>query len=262
MNKNTYLKKILKRTVLAGCLCLSANVAMADLITFSFTGRLTVEAPDGSILVNTSDYSINDGYQTAIAANLTYDTNLGIGSTDLAFEGQFWDEALLIHDIDLNFIEGTKLVEGNMLTDWNGSTDMSMHIMWDAAGLFNSIDYGLQAGDRISGTNLYRDFDGDGYAETLLGDMESATPLSDNYIINDPYGSISTLNQGPAPMAVTDGTLGLLDGPFPGFKIHMDIGSGNSMHVTSVSAVPVPAAVWLFGSGLIGLAGIARRKKA
>lgn len=29
-----------------------------------------------------------------------------------------------------------------------------------------------------------------------------------------------------------------------------------------VSAVPVPAAVWLFGSGLIGLAGFARRKKA
>jgi len=28
------------------------------------------------------------------------------------------------------------------------------------------------------------------------------------------------------------------------------------------SAVPVPAAVWLFGSGLIGLVGIARRKKA
>jgi len=28
----------------------------------------------------------------------------------------------------------------------------------------------------------------------------------------------------------------------------------------SVSAVPVPAAVWLFGSGLIGLVGIARRK--
>jgi hypothetical protein len=29
-----------------------------------------------------------------------------------------------------------------------------------------------------------------------------------------------------------------------------------------ISAVPVPAAVWLFGSGLIGLIGIARRKKA
>ncbi|MCK5092950.1 MAG: VPLPA-CTERM sorting domain-containing protein, partial [Gammaproteobacteria bacterium] len=27
------------------------------------------------------------------------------------------------------------------------------------------------------------------------------------------------------------------------------------------SVVPVPAAVWLFGSGLIGLVGFARRKK-
>lgn len=35
-----------------------------------------------------------------------------------------------------------------------------------------------------------------------------------------------------------------------------------TLTVEVVSAVPVPAAVWLFGSGLIGLAGVARRKKA
>lgn len=36
----------------------------------------------------------------------------------------------------------------------------------------------------------------------------------------------------------------------------------NSMTITStgIAAVPVPAAVWLFGSGLLGLVGIARRK--
>lgn len=33
------------------------------------------------------------------------------------------------------------------------------------------------------------------------------------------------------------------------------VGTGNAVHV-----VPVPAAVWLFGSGLIGLVGVARRK--
>ncbi|MCW9004850.1 MAG: VPLPA-CTERM sorting domain-containing protein [Gammaproteobacteria bacterium] len=32
--------------------------------------------------------------------------------------------------------------------------------------------------------------------------------------------------------------------------------------VREVTTVPVPAAVWLFGSGLIGLVGLARRKKA
>ena len=32
--------------------------------------------------------------------------------------------------------------------------------------------------------------------------------------------------------------------------------------VIQTSAVPIPAAVWLFGSGLIGLIGVARRKKA
>ncbi len=30
----------------------------------------------------------------------------------------------------------------------------------------------------------------------------------------------------------------------------------------NVPAVPIPAAIWLFGSGLIGLIGIARLKKA
>lgn len=38
---------------------------------------------------------------------------------------------------------------------------------------------------------------------------------------------------------------------------------GHSIYVeTSTSAVPVPAAVWLFGSGLLGLLGLARRRRA
>ena len=38
-----------------------------------------------------------------------------------------------------------------------------------------------------------------------------------------------------------------------------DIGGSGQF---SVSAVPIPAAAWLFGSGLVGLIGLARRKKA
>ncbi|MDH3514446.1 MAG: VPLPA-CTERM sorting domain-containing protein [Gammaproteobacteria bacterium] len=43
-------------------------------------------------------------------------------------------------------------------------------------------------------------------------------------------------------------------------------GAGRPMYALSseftVSAVPVPAAMWLFGSGLLGLVGVARRKAA
>ncbi len=50
-----------------------------------------------------------------------------------------------------------------------------------------------------------------------------------------------------------DGILGgaMINGPFGGFSANFNM-----------TAVPVPAAVWLFGSGLVGLVGVARRRKA
>lgn len=52
---------------------------------------------------------------------------------------------------------------------------------------------------------------------------------------------------------------------FSMYALNAALGGGfeGAMFVNGfASPVPVPAAVWLFGSGLIGLAGIARRKKA
>lgn len=46
------------------------------------------------------------------------------------------------------------------------------------------------------------------------------------------------------------------DTPFTGLRITMGL-AGNDPAV-----VPIPAAVWLFGSGLLGLVGIARRRRA
>lgn len=48
---------------------------------------------------------------------------------------------------------------------------------------------------------------------------------------------------------------GMVDGPFQGFSANFDL-------TPSPAPIPLPAAVWLFGSGLLGLVGIARRRKA
>jgi len=43
--------------------------------------------------------------------------------------------------------------------------------------------------------------------------------------------------------------------------VGLDQGSADFALAGALAPVPVPAAVWLFGSGLLGLAGVARRKK-
>ena len=64
------------------------------------------------------------------------------------------------------------------------------------------------------------------------------------------FGSASADNSQIGSFAFT-----LLDGQFNTI-------SGVVDSFGSASAVPVPAAIWLFGSGLLGLVGIARRKQA
>lgn len=237
---------ILNKKMLFGIyLTAASSMASADIIGFNFTGRLVVAGPDGSIVSN------NGSTYSSIAASLTYDTVSGFGSSGLSITmngDDFLGAPPTFHDITLDRIEGTDLIDGNVLVDWNGTDNMSLHIEWDASGLFNAIDLGLQVGDTISGTNLLRN-------GVFLADVGSATPYSDLLQL-DPNNL-----QGPAPLAATSNSLGLgAETPFEGVRGYFDIGSGNSLHVTSVSAVPVPAAVWLFGSGLLALAGFARRK--
>ena len=60
-------------------------------------------------------------------------------------------------------------------------------------------------------------------------------------------GNGSTTTLGPDGLRGTP----MIDGAFNGFNANFDF-----------TVVPVPAAVWLFGSGLLGLVGVARRKKS
>ena len=243
---------MLKKSCVAVMLATAATMAHADTITFGFTGRLVVADASGGILVN------NNLTYTPIAASLEFDTETGIGSSALSMtmSDPFLGVPATFHDISINPGSAPNLLEGNVMVDWNGTYNMPLHVEWDASGLYNAIAEGLQVGDTISGTNLIRNGE-------IIADVGSATPYSDLLQPLSPmFPFVADALQGPAPLAATSGSLGLAAGtPFPGIRGYFDIGSGNSLHVTGyAAAVPVPAAVWLFGSGILALAGLARRK--
>ena len=81
--------------------------------------------------------------------------------------------------------------------------------------------------------------------------------------INTTFATLTmSENLGFASFAADLASGGRIEG---GFILSGDIASdftGSSLIAKAGPVVPVPAAVWLFGSGLIGLIGVARRKKS
>lgn len=73
----------------------------------------------------------------------------------------------------------------------------------------------------------------------------------DGYIATTPYGALSTVGSYAIyyPIEVGDVWRERSDYNF-------------AFRISDISPVPIPAAVWLFSSGLLGLVGVARRKKA
>lgn len=120
-----------------------------------------------------------------------------------------------------------------------------------------------------------------------LGGINNAVVLSSAYTASvaefSPAGGNFNINVRPSPGSTTSYdtmTLSGSDNFILGLTIdsgtnwiadtgYTDLGGGffnvqfadGTVLQVDVQVVPVPAAAWLFGSGLIGLAGIARRKK-
>ena len=120
--------------------------------------------------------------------------------------------------------------------------------------LNDSIGSEALSGGQIAGVNLEWLTDGTPNGIVSFGStIDANTPL-------DVWTQIGVVDA-PVPAGGTNGVrLTLITGPFAG----QPAGGAPRFDAASleVQPIPVPAAVWLFGSGLIGLVGLARRRKA
>ena len=96
-------------------------------------------------------------------------------------------------------------------------------------------------------------FDGNKIAVSFIGHKDNGVTVFQNFTIDGLRDGVGGIDDFETFTFSSDFTN----------LVYVEVGSTIfSMDNLSVSAVPIPAAVWLFGSGLIGLIGFARHKKA
>jgi hypothetical protein len=172
---------------------------------------------------NGDDILYSGGLNTSVTGSVNSDSTGAIDSGITPFLGTPWYATQVMANETIGSLQS-----------WSGTS-----------GLFNepfSYDYTLAAGQMAVG--LYMDWSANqDIAILAIFDCGAGT-------VGTACSSVYTA--GPAPQ----GTV-MQNGPFAGDNITFSFEG-----TVSASAVPVPAAVWLFGSGLLGLIGVAKRKKA
>jgi hypothetical protein len=267
--------------------------ALADTVTFDWNGFFTILDSGGNALANTSLGSRTNQFQTAINGTFTFDTATGAG-TGTVQPFQFFKGAASLpataKGFNVQSIGGTQVL-GNALFDWNGNYNIPVSLVWDAAGLFGNLSAAIGGflggctgtSCTIAGTGAAPASDGT-YTNGTYGLLNlGPTPLATTtFNTTNAPGCLTSACLGVNPSGIlpliTDtasnanksyptygSVLGIggnpmQDGPFIGFNANFD---ATSLTVTGYipAVIPVPAAVWLFGSGLLGLVGVARRKK-
>jgi len=243
------------------------------------------------VISNASTYAISttsiDNFSVSggLVSGWTFSQNMAINGTTVLANGDSlnapascinctYDDSFMPHGIGASFTYSDALISS---TDLNGGTGAASSIAEIYSG--NGISGSATSSNSMMGLLDIADtgtvtfnFDVNYYLEVLTSNSDSgyanmsfdlglyAFGSNVNLLDSDAAASMF-LGIGPTNGLADTGTSGSVAIDLAAGSYNLDIEMTQNV-ATTVSAVPVPAAVWLFGSGLIGLAGFARRKKA
>jgi len=272
----------MKKTLIASSVALTfgAANAQAALVTDMFgpynfntdSANFTMLAANGGVVGGTNNvvmawdgngYSASSDYTgPGSSANVT-------ANSSAPFFGHSWTA----HDIQV-FVPGSysfdvTLGGGNpetgTLSATVGSGQVGMHMLFDWNGNLNIDVFVVAAPSSVFGAGLAYSTQTNTKGQLKCDSSFTATIVKNCLFDGGPYGSAGQPAGNKVWMLASldgdaDGVMGIpmaANGPFAGFNANFNA----TMAPTPDAVVPVPAAVWLFGSGLLGLVGIARRKK-
>jgi hypothetical protein len=290
-----------KRTTVATAMAIALGgaaqpqIASAAVYSFEWTGLFTMLGTNGQPFTNSSaPYSYDPtwgyGQRTQVSGTFQYDTDTGEGTmtvepfdffanNGLGPAGAATATGISFEEIGDGAGGAGNLLLGNMLFDWGGNDGIPVSIVWDATGLINALG-AINVGDTVTGVGVTPASDGVKNNVIPIGVVPVATTGWDTTTIKCIPGGGGTGDcmgvavTGALPLLVgatyaTGNMAGqmmggspMVAGPFEANMMNFDI---TTMTVTSrphPPEIPVPAAAWLFGTGLIGLFGVARRKAA
>ena len=242
-----------------------------------------------------SEHTRNDGYESSSASSINeqgdgvgatkkYDGASDMGQTAWRYDGTDYIELGLIGNIyarddgysftAASFVEGSDTLITGSTDRFNNSGDAG-----ESAWLYNSatdrlFDLTLDVGTGGMASSRIFEVNADG---SVLGAYKTLGVGSEKgFYFHEDYGlfdlndlfeqagldlsllDISSLSYGYGnDVGQIYGRANLIGGGSTTYIVD----TGDFTGLVGVSTVPVPAAVWLFGSGLIGLIGIAKRKK-
>jgi hypothetical protein len=269
----------MKKTVLAAAVATAVGIpatASADSITMTFGALFTMINASGAGVLNNTDSTGAPGYgfRTPVTGTASFDLGTGAGSAVITPFSFFGSGVAATTGVTFQAIgDGAggagNLILGNMGFSWNGTVGIPVSIVFDATGFFGAGGDGYSTSEIISGSGSLAwsesfafDFGVTGTYTLPMGPSPMVTTSFNTTTIGGAACTIGCNPSGTLPLS-DDGIGGnpMVAGPFPGFNANFDFTSIHIESFTPTSAVPVPAAVWLFGSGLMGLVGVARRRK-
>jgi hypothetical protein len=191
---------------------------------------------DGSVFTSSADYTGPGGANNASLSSSTsllgpmwtgHDVQIfgpGTYSFDVASDGGNPESGTMTMTV------GAGQLGMHMLMDWSSNFNVDIANVWNLNSTFSNCETSI-------------------YDETASNCLFTGGPNSAGNNASTVFSFASTDNDG-------DGTLGISmmpGGPFENSSFNFNLQG-------TMTVVPIPAAVWLFGSGLAGLFGIARKR--